>query len=151
MSKTAGTFIAETIELARDPDVFNQETGELNNTYYVRTNAVPTALVSLIVESAIENPELQRIADNITDTLMAEYPKRDVHIILALAGAVSLPREVLREDVRHAEGLQDALAAVSMFHSIASDVAEEVVDAGLDFAPGDVHPTFIRRSTSIPA
>ncbi len=126
MSKTAGTLISETLELARDPDVFDQETGELNDTYYVRMDVVPRELVNILVESAQENPELQRIADSIVDTLMAEFSKKEVHTILALAGACSLPREVLKEDIRHAPGLGVALASVAMFHNIASDVAEEV-------------------------
>ncbi len=119
-------WLDEAYELANDPEVFDQETGELQDTYYLKTIVIPKSEVVKIPRMAEANPELQRVADNIVDTLMAEYGKSEVHAILALAGGCSLPREVLKEDANQYRPLAVALGSAALFHQIAAEVAVEV-------------------------
>lgn len=142
MSKTAGQLIADAIEFARDPDLFDQETGELNEDYFVRLDAMPKSMARTVLTHGDANPELQRVADSIVDTLMAEYSKTEVHTILALAGVVSLPREVLKESANNAPGLRAALASIAMLHNAASEAADVVAtkfqpQATTTFTPDD--------------
>lgn len=119
------TFLDEIYEIANDPACFNQENGEAERGYIIKTLAIPRELVEIIPEVANANPELQRTADSIVDTLTAEFGKTETTTILALASAVSLPREILKDDIRSAGSLMVATASVAAFHLIAAEIVDD--------------------------